>query len=241
MKRTVLLLLLCVVLGAQERLRPLDASTAKTIYSFPVAKGRAPFRFQVELDPTGMVTGASVFREGESTRFQFLPACQDRISDVFTEYDSELDLIEHADLNFDGFEDVELLQFFHPHLGSRVYCIYTWDDKSGTFHPAPEIPALHPTPHPESKTITVHQDWMGGVYADRTYRWTGAKFELIEESGRGHGSDDPKCLFTDTCSKLINGKMVTTLSRPAACEDDRPEPDLVCPAGPAPKARPTKK
>jgi hypothetical protein len=146
-------------------------------------------------------------------------------------------LLEHADLNFDGFEDVMLLQYYHPHLGTKVFCVYTWDNKSGLFRYAPEIPGPNPVPHPESKTITVHQDWMGGVYADSVYRWTGARFELIESSGRAYGSDDAKCAFTDHCEKLLHGEMVTTLWRPVMCSDrDDQAPPLVCPTGPAKEA-----
>jgi hypothetical protein len=232
--------------AAQDRLKPLDPSKARTTYSFPVLPGGKPFRFKVELDQTSTVTGVSVFREGDTSPFQTLPACKDAITEELTEYDEERELLVHADLNFDGFEDVQLLQFFHPHLGTKVFCIYAWDNKSGRFRAAPEIPAVNPVPHPESKTLTVHQDWQGGVYADSTYRWTGAKFDLIEEYGRVYGSNDSKCAFTDHCDKLINGKMVNTLSRAVVCSDDRPDPQLVCPAtarrpaANAPKKRPSR-
>jgi hypothetical protein len=79
--------------------------------------------------------------------------------------------LKHADLNFDGFEDVQLLQYFHPHLATSVFCIYLWDHSAGRFRYAPEIPAINPLPHPENKTITVHQDLFGGVFSDSTYRW----------------------------------------------------------------------
>lgn len=233
--------------AAQERVKPLDPNKARTTYSFPVRPGGELFRFKVELDQTSTVSGVSVFREGDASPFQTLPACKDAYSEELTEYDEALELLEHADLNFDGFEDVKLLQFYQPHLGTKVFCIYTWDNKSGHFRYAPEIPGLNPVPHPENKTITVHQDWMGGAYADSTYRWNGAKTEEIEFHGRGYGSDDPKCGFTDHCNKLINGQMVITLWRPVVCSDDRPDPELICPAGArrpapnAPKKQPSRK
>jgi hypothetical protein len=103
------------------------------------------------------------------------------------------------------------------------------DQKRGHFRDAPEIPTLDPVAHAETRTITVHEEWQGGLYADRTYRWNHAKVELIEENGRLYGSDNPKCGFTDFCSRLRNGKMVTTAERASAC-DDQPDLPLVCPA-----------
>ena len=60
---------------AQERPKPLDPKKAHASYSFPVRGGAEPFRFQVELDKTSTVTGVSVFRQGELSPFQTLPAC----------------------------------------------------------------------------------------------------------------------------------------------------------------------
>src|SRR6185436_18125770 len=81
------------------------------------------------------------------------------------------------------FEDVQLLQYYVPHLGKSLYCIYTWNERDGRFRYAPEIPETDPLPDPQSKTITVHEDWFGGVYSDSTYRWNGGKMELIEQHG----------------------------------------------------------
>jgi hypothetical protein len=231
--------------AAQEKLKTLDPHKARTTYLFPVQPGGKPFRFKVELGQASTVIGVSVFREGDSGPFQTLPACKGAITEPLTEYDENLVLLEHADLNFDGFEDLKLLQSYASHLGTKVYCIYLWDNKNGRFRYAPEIPAVNPVPHPEDRTVSVHQDWQGGLYADSTYRWTGAKFELVEEHGRVYGSDDPQCGFTDHCDKLVNGEMITTLWKPAVCSDDRPDPPLVCPAGAtrpaqnAPKRKPS--
>jgi hypothetical protein len=214
-----------------QGLKPLDRDKAHTDYTFPVRSGGTPFHFKVELDQTMAVTGVSVSREGDSNPFQTLPICQG-LSEQLSEYDADRELLEHADLNFDGFEDLMLLQYYQPHLATKVFCVYIWDNKSGRFRYAPEIPEVNPVAHPENKTITVHQDWMGGVYADTTYRWTGSKFVEIERSGRVSGSDRPQCGFTDHCEKLIDGKMLTTLWRPVMCSDSQDEdPPLVCPAG----------
>jgi hypothetical protein len=238
-------LLLLFSATAQDRVKPLDPEKGRTKYEFPVVPGGKPFRFHVRMDKEGNVTGVDVFRPGEAAPFQNLPACKDDISEPFSEYDDERDLLEHDDMNFDGFEDIELLQFFHPHLGTKIYCIYTWDNKAARFRHAPDIPNMNPVANPETKTITVHQDLQGGVYSDKTYRLMAGKFELTDESGRVYGSDNSKCGFTDYCNKLINGKMVTTLWRPVVCSDNREDPDLVCPVNPkgparnAPKPRPS--
>ena len=229
MRRACALLLLAPAF-AQERVKPLDPAKARINYAFPVRTGAAPLRFRVQLNPSGEVTGLSVFRSGDAAPFQNLPTCKDTITEAFTEYEQELDLLEHADLNFDGFEDLKLMQAYSAHLGTKVFCFYTWDNQASLFRSAPDIPGPNPVPHLENKTLTVHQDWFGGDYADSTWRWTGAKFELVEEFGRVSGSDDPKCGFTDHCEKRIAGKMVTTLSRGVVCSDQRRDPPLVCPA-----------
>jgi hypothetical protein len=215
---------------AQQPATPPNPTKARTTYSFPIRRGVTPFRFQVELDQARTVTGVSVFKAGEAKPFQTLPACPSIVTAAINDNDAE-ELLTHADLNFDGFEDVELLQFRHPQLGTKLYCIYTWENNSGRFRYAPEIPAVSPVAHPENKTITVHQEWQGGIYADSTYKWAAAALQLIEERGRISGSDDPKCTFADHCDKVVSGKMITTLYRPVACSDGRPDPPLVCPAG----------
>ena len=92
---------------AQEAVKPLDPSKAKTSYSFPLQAGVAPFRFEVQLDGASRITGVQVFASGESSPFQTLPSCKrkDGLTMELTEYDDKLELLEHQDLNFDGFED----------------------------------------------------------------------------------------------------------------------------------------
>lgn len=115
-------------------------------------------------------------------------------------------------------------------MGTEVFCIFTWDNKSAQFKYAPEIPGPNPIPHPENKTITTHKDWMGGIYTDSVHKWTGVKFILIESSGRTGNTGDRRCGFADHCEKMVRGKMVTTLWRPVVCSDSEGEdPPLVCP------------
>jgi hypothetical protein len=213
--------------AAQENPKPVDPSKARTNYSFPVRPDRQPFRFQVQLDKSMTITGVSVFHQDDSTPFQFLPSCGKDLTMELSENDAELELLKHADLNFDGFEDVQLMQFFHPHLAKSVFCIYLWDDQTGRFRYAPEIPSVDPIPHPENKTITVDQDFFGGVFSHSTYRWQAAKLELVEENGMVSGSEDPNCGFTSYCSRLINGEITITAERPWGCSD-KPDVPLVC-------------
>jgi hypothetical protein len=228
------LFLVCLTAGlAQQSPKPYDPAKGRVDYSFPVVAGVPAFRFHVQVDPTGVITGVAVFAPGAETPLQTLVPCDVPIAEPFNEHDQHLELLRHADLNFDGFEDVELLRYLHPHLGTEIYCIYLWDPQSGRFRDAPEdFPSMNPVVHPESRTLTVHRDWMGGIYADTTFWWNGAKYEEVESSGRSSTSDDPKCSFTDHCVRLINGKMVTTLQRPVVCKDDRVDPPLYCPLQP---------
>jgi hypothetical protein len=228
-----LLSLVCAAAAlAQQAPKPYDPVKGRVDYSFPVAAGGPAFRFHVQVDPAGVITGADVFAPGATVPLQTLASCRKDLAEPFNEYDQDRELLRHADLNFDGFEDLELLQYFHPHLATSIYCIYLWDPAAGRFRHAPDIPGTNPEVHPESRSMTVHQDWMGGVYADTTWRWNGTKYEEVESSGRSSGSDDPKCSFTDHCERLIGGKMVTTLRRPVVCEDDRVDPPLDCPLQP---------
>jgi hypothetical protein len=216
---------------AQDRRKPLDPSKAKASYSFPLHAGSAPFHFTVLLDGTSTVTGVQVFRPGESVPFQTIPACKvaGDLTMELNDYDDELELLVHQDLNFDGFEDIQLLQYFVPHLAKSIYCVYIWSPQEGRFRHAPEIPDTNPIANPANKTITVHEDYFGGVFIDRTYRLSNGKPELVVENGRVSGSSRADCGFTDYCSRLINGKMVTTARRPSTCEHDEPTA-VVCPS-----------
>ena len=225
---------LTTTIAGQDLRKPLDPAKARINYSFAVRPGAEPFRFQVQVDKTSTITGVSVFRSGQSSPFQVLPACrwESDLKMTLDEYDGELELLKHADLNFDGFEDVQLLQNEFP---NPWWCTYEWDPKAARFRSSPEIPNPDPVPHPESKTITAHQDWQGGPYKDSTYRWNRGKTELIEQSGVLYGSNNPKCGFTRFCSRLINGKMVTTAEKPFVCDGQSEEEDkaeLICPAAP---------
>lgn len=229
----VLAIALAARLAGQDRLRALDPAIARTRYFFTIVPGAKPFRFQVELDTSSAITGVFIFRPGVSRSFQTLPACSDVPKLQLTEYDDKRDLLKTADLNFDGFGDVQLLQDYSAHLGISIYCIYTWGQEKQRFKYAPEIPSLDPVPHPKQRTITVHHELFGGTWTDETYLWKDSRFKLIERNGHFlYGSTDPHCLRSDYCSRLINGQMVTTAEKQTACDDGKDDVPLVCPGPP---------
>ncbi len=188
----------------------------------------------MQLNDSSTVTGVSVFREGGSTPLQTLPMCgHDLPFQLLKEGDADRELVKHAGLNFDGFEDLELLQYYVPHLGKNLYCVYLWDSKTERFVYSPEISDIgDPVPHPENKTLTSHEDWQGGEYQDSTYRWKGDKLELIEQNGLYGNPDNTKCGFTYTCVRLVGAELVTTLKKPVCSEKEMENPPP-CPAAKA--------
>ena len=230
----------------QGKPRPLNPDNARLNYFFPVRPGEKPFRFKVNLDKTLTVTGVSVFRDGESSPFQTLSACDSDLKDQLTEYDESSEFLRHADLNFDGFEDLKLLIYYIPHLDKRVECIYMWDDRTDRFRYSPEISQLaDPIADPKNKTITAAESWQGGAWESSTYRWAAAKLELIEQEGLyGDWSNQAgkECGFSFTCRRLINGEMVTTLEKPVCTPEEMDKlPDCPIEAAPLTRGKPTTK
>lgn len=71
-------------------------------------------------------------------------------------------------------------------------------------------------PHPENRTISLHDDWQGGTWQESTYRWNDGKLELIEKNslvGDGSEQSDRGCGFLFICSRLVKGEMTTTLEK----------------------------
>jgi hypothetical protein len=221
-----------IVCRAQPGLKSrLDPKLARTTYSFPVRTGGEPLVFRVELDRTSTVTEASVFHEGQPNPFQILPACNKDIRMELREGDEQLDLVTHADLNFDGYEDVKLLQYADGNPAKSLYCVYLWDANAGRFRYEPQLFISNPMPDPKNRTITSHNDFQGGLFVESTYRWNGAKLEETLEKGLTYGSDKPACAFTVYCQRLINGKLRAVFEKATACNDG-PIDDIQCPMGP---------
>jgi hypothetical protein len=136
------------------------------------------------------------------------------------------------------------LEYYIPHLGKKLFCVYLWDNKLGRYQYAPELTddLGDPIPDPENKTITTHEDWQGGPWQDSTYRWVDGKLQLIEQSsllGDWSQQSEKQCGFNFTCSRLINGEMVTTLEKPICTDDDMGNlPDCPATAPPQPTKSP---
>jgi hypothetical protein len=222
---------------AQDEAKPLNPNDPRLTFSFPIKKSEAPFQFKVNLDKTGTITGVSVFRSGQSQPFQTLPECE-KLSDQVNTYwqDHEISsLITHADLNFDGFDDLEMLSMYIPHLDKKIYCIFLWDNKTQRFHYSKELndAGANLEAHPETKTLTTRDDWQGGAWEESTYRWDNGKLETIESNGLygdwGIQPEKGKCAFEFTCSRLIGGKMTETLRKNICTPEEMDDlPALPC-------------
>jgi hypothetical protein len=245
--RLLMLWCLCVFCAdsraaAQNRPNLLDPNDPRLTFSFPIKPGADPFRFKVGLDTDGTISNVSDFRKDQTQPFQTLPACEkfaDQVSESWLDAEISL-LVAHADLNFDGFEDLELLQFYIPHLDKKLYCIFLWDDKGGQFRYSKDLSDISSNieADPKTKTIKTREDWQGGPWEETTYRWNAGKLEVIEDNSLIGGWDDPankKCGFGFTCSRLIHGKMTVTLAKDICTPDEMDSlPD--CPAAAAPTA-----
>lgn len=143
------------------------------------------------------------------------------------EGDEQLALVGHADFNFDGFEDLKVLQYVNDHLGKSLFCVYLWDNRAGQFREERQLFGTS-EPDPKNKTIVTHDEYFGGPYIDETYVWRGPKLLLIATKGLLSGSSKPDCGFTSFCSRLVNGKM-RRIEKPTVCREGSIE-EVSCPA-----------
>jgi hypothetical protein len=198
--------------------KKLDPKLARTRYSFSIHDGAPPLTFRVQVDDSSTITGVQVFEPSDAKVFQTLPTCDKNLPMQLYEGDEQLSLVEHADFNFDGYEDIELLQYVNDHLGKKVFCVYPWDPASRRFRYEPQLFIADPLPHPDTKTITSHAEYFGGEHIDSTFRWEGAKLVLVSESGLVRG---PKleCGFVEYSRRLIKGKMQTVDENYTDCDE----------------------
>jgi hypothetical protein len=210
---------------AQEKER-LDAHSAMTEYTFAVKAG-VDVHVHVQLDDTSTIARALISHGAGQISFQTLSPCNKDLPMTLYEGDEHLALVEHADLNFDGFEDLKVLQYVNDHLGKSLFCIYLWDDRIGQFREEPQLFG-NPEPDPKNKRIFFHEEYFGGVYIDKTCIWRGSKLLLIAEKGLLSGSSKADCRFTSFCSRLLNGKM-QRIEKPTVCGDG-PIEEVSCPS-----------
>src|SRR5882762_6633864 len=118
--------------------KPLDPNLAQTDYSFRVRPGADALSFHVETDASSTVTGVSVSHDGHRDRFQTLSSCSKDLPMQLLEGDEKLALVRHADFSFDGYDDLELLQYVNDHLGKSLFCVYLWDERTGRFRYEPQ-------------------------------------------------------------------------------------------------------
>jgi len=229
----VIMLHLVPRLSHAQELKALAAESLKTTTSFPVRAGRAPLTVRVRIEQDGTIRDSQVFRQGSQTPFQTIPPCQQNKVMRLYPGDEERALVEHADFNFDGFEDLKLLQDFVPHLGKSYFCVYLWDEMSGQFRFEPQIPEPDPIPHPEDKTITTQDVYSGdATYRHALYVWIAGKVTEIARWGVTRNEPtvpgtDPACPWVAYCSKRINGKMQNVSTKEMGC-NDIPVEEIAC-------------
>ena len=223
--------------GLCQQPRPLDSTTAKTEYALAVHPERPPLTIRIEIGAGGKIGDALVFRQGGATPLQTLASCSPDLTMELYQGDEDKVLVEQADFNFDGYDDLKLLQFYHPHLGKSIFCVYLWDEKTSKFRYEPQIPMPDPIPHPESRTITTHNEYMGGSWSDSVYIWLAGKLIPIAEWGLanegGTTGANANCAWTAWCAKRINGKMRNVAMKRTGCNATDPEPVKCTPPPPS--------
>lgn len=231
---------LCAAAAAQTGAPQANPSSLGLVSQFPVRAGGPAFRFVLALDKDGNVSSVTVTPPGKGKRRQTLATCgegTDTYDDLTRNLPDGSAILHHADLNFDGFEDLELTYIYIPHLGKRLDCIYLWEPKTERFAYSKELSevATNLEPHPETKTLTTREDWQGGLWEETTYRWKNQKLELIEQNnllGDWRNSTAAECGFIYTCNRLIKGKLTTTLEKPI-CKPEEMDDLPRCPATPS--------
>lgn len=231
--------------SAQDAPKPPNPNDARLNFSFPIQNGTKPFHFKVDIDKNGTILGLDIYKPGSSSIFQRINTCADensnqQLSGYVDDYTFEHTLM-HADLNFDGFEDIGLLEDYSEHLDKWLYCIYLWNNKTERFVYSKELTDIASSIEvdPKAQTIRTYDNWMGGAFDNSTYRWNHGKLELIEEDsllGAWSQQTAKTCGYTYHCDQLINGKMVTTLTKPI-CTGDEMDDLPSCPAVPSNKPK----
>jgi hypothetical protein len=183
------------------------------------------FYWKLRLDETGAILAVDIYREGGS-RLQGLPICTshpDRVTENWTDFQIAT-LVTTPDLNFDGYDDLQLAQGYSPYINKLSYCIFLWDSKSGKFRYASDLSVIATGTvigvNPASKTLHTYTDLPESRWEDSTYRWNEGKLELIQQSGLygdwfgPEAEKGPYCRAVYfSCKRRITGKLVVTLKK----------------------------
>jgi hypothetical protein len=190
--------------------KPLDPQRANTVYKFELHPGHR-LTLRVRLDDKSTIKTVDVYRENEPTPFQTLPACAYGGPMQLFEGDEQLALVEHADMDFDGYQDIKILTYLNEHLGKKVFCIYVFSAKANQFRFEKQLLIADPIPHPETRQVTSHSEYFGGTFEDSTYEWHGSALVLIAQEGTRDNPKNPECGPVHFSTRLsVTGEMLTT-------------------------------
>ncbi len=214
--------------GTCQQVQPLDSTAAETEYRIVVRSGRPPLIIRVEIGDGGKLGDTLVYHPGDSTPFQRLASCDPSLALDLNEQPTHRVLVEQADLNLDGYDDLKRLQFYDAHLDKSIFCVYLWDEKASRFGQQPQITLTNPIPHPENRTITSHSEFFGGTWSDSLYVWSAGKLLPIAEWGV---TNEPSstganvaCPWTAWCAKRISGQMRKVATKVTGCANTDPVP-----------------
>lgn len=122
---------------------------------------------------------------------------------------SKSEFFSAEDINFDGYEDIRLMNWWGA-TGNTGYVYWLFDPQKSLFARNNDLSNLsNPMPHPETKTITTYGvgGMAGMIYGSRTYKFDDSgKLILIREEGQDWVEN--KKYFLKTISELKNGEMV---------------------------------
>jgi len=182
----------------------------KTEYKFRLSEQGPDLVFRVALDKDSVPKSVSVFHAGESAPFQTMENCAYSSVEVFpTDRYPDLDLLQTADFNFDGYQDLMMVGYANaPHLGNTFYCVWLWEPEAGKFKEVQTFAGISdPTPDPATKTIRSHRDYMGGPEVDEIYVWEKGELVMVETRQREYSSSVEGC-GEYTVEVRKNGQMV---------------------------------
>ncbi len=186
-----------------------SAREPRTTYHFRLSEKGPELTFQVALDKDLVPESISVFRADESRPFQILQnRCKSSPGDYPNWDYPALELLRAADMEFDGYNDIELVAYGNmPHLENLFYCVWLWDPGTQRFHESSGwTDVADPKPDPMTRTIHSHRYYLGGPEIEQTYAWLEGKLTLIEVDSLFYDGPVPGCgLYT--VEKRVTGEL----------------------------------